>query len=52
MKIKYKLMEKGINKEIIDNALESLEVDEEPMIKKLLDKKHYLKMKNRIKNKK
>lgn len=41
MKIKYKLMEKGINKEIIDNALESLEVDEEPMIKKLLDKKHY-----------
>jgi len=41
MKLKYKLMEKGINKEIIDNALESFTVDEEPMIKKLLDKKHY-----------
>ena len=41
MKLKYKLMEKGINKEIIDNALESFIVDEEPMIKKLLNKKHY-----------
>ncbi len=41
MKLKYKLLEKGINKEIIDNALESFTVDEEPMIKKLLDKKHY-----------
>ena len=41
MKLKYKLLEKGINKEIIDNALESFIVDEEPMIKKLLNKKHY-----------
>lgn len=41
MKLKYKLLEKGINKEIIDNALESFKVDEEPMIKKLLNKKHY-----------
>ena len=41
MKLKYKLLEKGINKDIIDNALESFTVDEEPMIKKLLDKKHY-----------
>lgn len=41
MKLKYKLLEKGINKEIIDNALESFTVDEEPMIKKLLNKKHY-----------
>ena len=41
MKLKYKLLEKGINKEIIDNALESSTVDEEPMIKKLLNKKYY-----------
>ena len=41
LKLKYKLMEKGINKEIIDNALESCSVDEIPMIKKLLNKKHY-----------
>ena len=41
MKLKYKLLEKGINKEIIYNALESFTVDEEPMIKKLLNKKHY-----------
>ena len=41
MKLKYKLLEKGIKKEIIDNALESFTVDEEPMIKKLLNKKHY-----------
>lgn len=41
LKLKYKLMEKGINKEIIDNALESCFVDEIPMIKKLLNKKHY-----------
>ena len=34
MKLKYKLLEKGINKDIIDNALESFTVDEEPMIKK------------------
>ena len=41
LKLKYKLMEKGINKEIIDNALELCSVDEIPMIKKLLNKKHY-----------
>ena len=41
-KDKYSKMKlKGINKEIIDNALESFTVDEEPMIKKLLNKKHY-----------
>ena len=41
---KYKLMEKGINKEIIDNALEEADIDESPMIIKLLEKKHYFEM--------
>ena len=44
LNLKYKLMEKGINKEIIDNALEEADIDESPMIKKLLEKKHYFEM--------
>lgn len=41
LKLKYKLIEKGIDKDIIENALELFTIDEVPMIKKLLDKKHY-----------
>lgn len=41
LKLKYKLMEKGINRELIENAFETFSIDEVPMIKKLLDKKHY-----------
>lgn len=37
-------MEKGINKEIIDNVLEEADIDESPMIRKLLEKKHYFEM--------
>ena len=44
LNLKYKLMEKGINKEIIDNALEEADIDESPMIIKLLEKKHYFEM--------
>ena len=41
LKLKYKLAEKGIDKEIIENALEESDIDETPMIKKLLEKKNY-----------
>lgn len=41
LKLKYKLIEKGINKEIIENALDEAYIDESPKIKRLLEKKHY-----------
>ena len=44
LKLKYKLMEKGIDKEIIENALEVFSIDEVSMIRKLLDKKNYFEL--------
>ena len=41
LKLKYKLIEKGIDKEIIEKYMEDIEINETPMIKKLLEKKHY-----------
>lgn len=41
LKLKYKLMEKGIDKETIENCFENIEINELPIIEKLLDKKHY-----------
>ena len=41
LKLKYKLMERGIDKETIENCFEDIEIDELPVIEKLLEKKHY-----------
>lgn len=41
VKLRYKLMERGIDRDVIDAHLSEIRIDEKSMILKLLEKKHY-----------